>query len=219
MTTPARPSTSKQTASKAGSTSAGHTAGTSGANSAGAKSADKSADKSAATSSAKAAKDAKPARAAAYEVRQSPVHGKGVFALRPIAAGERIIEYRGERITWDDATRRAAERGGPINHTFYFSLADGNVIDGGRRGNDARWINHACEPNCEAYEDDGRVYIHALRDIDAGEELNYNYALIYDERHTPALKRLFACRCGTPACTGTMLAPKKRSRKAAGASA
>ena len=157
------------------------------------------------------------ARAASYEVRESPIHGKGVFALRAIGAGERIIEYRGERITWDDATDRAAARGGPINHTFYFSLADGNVIDGGRRGNDARWINHACEPNCEAYEDDGRVYIHALRDIDAGEELNYNYALIYDERHTPALKRLFACRCGTPACTGTMLAPKKRSRKAAGA--
>jgi len=230
MTTPVRPSTSKQTASQARSAAAGDTAGKSGANSAdksAAKSAGKSATrsagnssaKSAATSAAKAAAAAKPARAVAYEVRQSPVHGKGVFALRPIAAGERIIEYRGERITWDDATRRAAERGGPVNHTFYFSLADGNVIDGGRRGNDARWINHACEPNCEAYEDDGRVYIHALRDIDAGEELNYNYALIYDERHTPALKRLFACRCGTPACTGTMLAPKKRSRKAAGASA
>ena len=166
-------------------------------------------------------KTTKAARPAVYEVRKSPVHGNGVFALRAIPAGERIIEYRGERITWDEATRRAAERGGPVNHTFYFSLADGNVIDGGRRGNDARWINHACEPNCEAYEEDGRVYIHALRDIDAGEELNYNYALIYDERHTPALKRLFACRCGTPACTGTMLAPKKRarsSRKSSGAS-
>jgi SET domain-containing protein len=226
MTTPARPSTSKQTPSQVRNTAAGNAAGKSGAKSAGksarksaTRSADNSAEKSTATSAAKSVKAAKPARAAAYEVRQSPVHGKGVFALRPIAAGERIIEYRGERITWDQATRRAAERGGPINHTFYFSLADGNVIDGGRRGNDARWINHACEPNCEAYEDDGRVYIHALRDIDAGEELNYNYALIYDERHTPALKRLFACRCGTPACTGTMLAPKKRSRKAAGASA
>jgi SET domain-containing protein len=148
-----------------------------------------------------------------YEVRKSPVHGNGVFALRDIGAGERIIEYRGERISWDHATERAAERGGPINHTFYFSLADGNVIDGGSRGNDARWINHACEPNCEAYEDDGRVYIHALRDIEQGEELNYNYALIYDERHTPALKRLFACRCGTPGCSGTMLAPKRRRSK------
>jgi SET domain-containing protein len=150
-----------------------------------------------------------------YEVRKSPVHGNGVFARRAIGAGERIIEYRGERIAWEEATRRAEESGGPVNHTFYFSLADGRVIDGGRRGNDARWINHACEPNCEAYEDDGRVYIHALRDIEAGEELNYNYALIYDERHTPALKRLFECRCGTPGCTGTMLAPKRRNKKAA----
>ena len=140
-----------------------------------------------------------------YEVRKSPVHGNGVFAIRPIAAGERIIEYRGERITW---------AGGPVNHTFYFSLADGRVIDGGRRGNDARWINHACTPNCEAFEDEGRVYIHAMRDIDAGEELNYNYALIYDEPHTARLKKLFACRCGTPGCTGTMLAPKRPSRRA-----
>jgi SET domain-containing protein len=149
-----------------------------------------------------------------YEVRQSPVHGRGVFALRDIAPGERIIEYRGERITWPQAVQRAADKGGPVNHTFYFTLNDGRVIDGGRRGNDARWINHACSPNCEAIEEDGRVYIHALHPIETGEELNYNYALIYDERHTPALKRLFACRCGTPGCTGTMLAPKRRSRKA-----
>jgi SET domain-containing protein len=81
------------------------------------------------------------------------------------------------------------------------------MIDGGKRGNDARWINHACEPNCEAYEEDGRVYIHALHDIDEGEELNYNYALIYDERHTPALKRLFACRCGTPAAAAPCWRP------------
>jgi SET domain-containing protein len=152
-------------------------------------------------------------REKAYEVRKSPVHGNGVFATRAIEAGERIIEYRGERIDWDEAILRADQRGGPINHTFYFSLHDGRVIDGGSRGNDARWINHACSPNCEAYEEDGRVYIHALYDIEAGEELNYNYALIYDERHTPALKRLFACRCGTPGCTGTMLAPKRRAGK------
>jgi len=150
-----------------------------------------------------------------YEVRQSPVHGNGVFARRPIPAGERIIEYTGQRISWDKATRRAEEAGGPINHTFYFSLADGRVIDGGRNGNEARWINHACTPNCEAFEDDGKVYIHAMQDIEAGAELNYNYALIYDERHTPKLKKLFACRCGTADCTGTMLAPKRSSKRRA----
>lgn len=152
----------------------------------------------------------------AFTVKRSNIHGNGVFARRKIAAGERIVEYRGERISWDEATQRALDSGGPVNHTFFFSLADGSVIDGGRHGNEARWINHACEPNCEAQEEDGRVYIYALRDIARGEELNYNYALVYDERHTPAVKRAFACRCGTPGCTGTMLAPKKRaSRRAA----
>ncbi|HEY0063069.1 MAG TPA: SET domain-containing protein-lysine N-methyltransferase, partial [Telluria sp.] len=76
-------------------------------------------------------------------------------------------------------------------------------------------INHACEPNCEAYEEDGRVFIYALQDIEAGEELNYNYALIYEERHTAAVKKLFECRCGAPSCSGTMLAPKKRKSRAA----
>ena len=148
-----------------------------------------------------------------FEVRQSNVHGNGVFARRPIAAGQRIVEYKGQRISWDKATERAEQAGGPVNHTFYFSLADGRVIDGGRNGNEARWINHACSPNCEAFEDEGRVFIHAMQDIEEGAELNYNYALIYDERHTPKLKKLFACRCGTPGCTGTMLAPKRRVRK------
>ena len=132
-----------------------------------------------------------------------------MFALRDIAAGERIIEYKGERISWPDATQRALDAGGPVNHTFYFSLADGNVIDGGRRGNDARWINHACSPNCEADEIDGRVFIKALRTIKPGEELFYDYGLTIDERYTPKLKKQFECRCGTKGCRGTMLAPKR----------
>jgi SET domain-containing protein len=148
------------------------------------------------------------------KVERSPVHGNGVFATRKIEAGERIIEYTGERIDWPEALRRTDAGDGPVNHTFYFSLDDGQVIDGGSHGNDARWINHACEPNCEAYEEDGRVFIHALMDIEAGEELNYNYALVYEPRHTAAVKRLFECRCGTPSCNGTMLAPKKRKSRA-----
>lgn len=115
-----------------------------------------------------------------------------------------------ERITSEESGIRAERGGGPVNHTFFFSLADGNVIDGGSGGNDARYINHACEPNCEAYEEDGRVFIYALQDIEQGEELNYNYALIYEERHTAAVKKLFECCCGALSCTGTMLAPKKR---------
>lgn len=150
----------------------------------------------------------------AYIVHVSPIHGRGVFARHAIAAGDRIIEYTGEIISSDESTRRAEASGGPVNHTFFFSLADGKLIDGGAHGNDARWINHSCDPNCEAYEEDGRVFIHALREIAEGEELNYNYALIYEARHTPAIKKAFACFCGAPNCTGVMLAPKKRSRKA-----
>jgi SET domain-containing protein len=154
-------------------------------------------------------------QSAPCKVQRSPIHGNGVFATRIIEPGERIIEYTGARIDWPEALRRTAAADGPVNHTFYFSLADGNVIDGGDHGNDARWINHACGPNCEAYEEDGRVFIHALRAIDEGEELNYNYALVYDERHTAKVKKSFACLCGTPECQGTMLAPKKRKSRAA----
>jgi SET domain-containing protein len=149
-----------------------------------------------------------------YKVKRSPVHGNGVFATRKIDAGERIIEYTGERIGWPEALRRAEAAGGPVNHTFYFSLDDGNVIDGGANGNDARWINHACEPNCEAYEEDGRVFIHSLMDIEPGQELNYNYALVYEPRHTATVKRQFECRCGMPGCLGTMLAPRTRKSRA-----
>ncbi|MES2148529.1 MAG: SET domain-containing protein-lysine N-methyltransferase [Pseudomonadota bacterium] len=155
-----------------------------------------------------------PARRRAYRVHRSKVHGKGVFAQRDIKVSERIVQYRGREISWDVALVRAAERGGPQNHTFFFSLANGNVIDGGDGGNAARWINHSCEPNCEAIEeDDGRIFIYALFDIAGGEELSYSYPLIYEGRHTAAIKRAFVCRCGAPGCTGTMLAPKARVRK------
>lgn len=104
-------------------------------------------------------------------MRRSGVHGRGVFAMRDIAAGARLIEYRGEVIDWPEALRRHPHDPSQPNHTFYFHLDDGRVIDGNVRGNAARWINHACEPNCEADEIDGRIYIRALRDLHAGEEL------------------------------------------------
>ncbi|MYN18274.1 SET domain-containing protein-lysine N-methyltransferase [Rugamonas sp. FT107W] len=149
----------------------------------------------------------------AYVVKTSPVHGRGVFANRDIAVSECVIEYTGREITWPEALERAAAQDMPHNHTFFFSLANGNVVDGGDQGNEARFINHSCEPNCQAIEDEGRIYIYALHDIQCGEELSYSYPLIYEGRHTPAIKRAFACRCGAPGCTGTMLAPKKRRRK------
>lgn len=86
-------------------------------------------------------------------------------------------------------------------HTLLFELSDGTVIDASVRGNSARWINHGCDPNCEAVDyDDGRIFIHAKRAIRAGEELLYNYRLGYDGRMTRRAKRAFACRCGAPRC-------------------
>jgi SET domain-containing protein len=138
------------------------------------------------------------------------VHGKGVFALRPIAKGERIIEYTGEIITWPEALRRHPHDPTDPNHTFYFHIDEEHVIDANVGGNAARWINHACEPNCEADEtDDGRIYIQALRALKPGEELFYDYGLVIDERYTPKLKKQYACRCGSRRCRGTMLAPKR----------
>ena len=145
-------------------------------------------------------------------VRQSGVHGKGVFATGPIEAGARLIEYKGERISWKEALRRHPHNPDEPNHTFYFALEDGGVIDGKVDGNSARWINHSCAPNCEAEEVDGHVYIHALRDIAADEELFYDYGLVIDAEQTRKLKREYECRCGTRKCRGTMLAPPEKEK-------
>ena len=143
-------------------------------------------------------------------VRHSRIHGNGVFAARKIPAGTRVIEYRGKRITEKQAEKRFGQDPENPYHTFFFSLDSGKLIDGGDEGNDARWINHGCEPNCEAQEEKGRVYIHALRDISRGEELSYDYGLIIGERLTPSLKKAYECRCGSADCRGTMLAIKKK---------
>ena len=150
-----------------------------------------------------------PASGPRIQVRRSGVHGKGVFALRPIAAGETVIEYLGEVISWDEAQRRHPHDPAQPNHTFYFHVDEDRVIDAAHGGNAARWINHSCAPNCEADEREGRIFIVALRDIEPGEELGYDYGLIIDERYTPKLKAEYACHCGAATCRGTMLAPKR----------
>ena len=144
------------------------------------------------------------------QVRRSGVHGKGVFALVPFRAGETIMEYIGEVITWKEALRRHPHDPNDPNHTFYFHIDDKNVIDGKHFGNSAKWINHSCDGNCEADEVDGRIFIRALRDIAPGEELNYDYGLVIDERYTAKLKAEYPCWCGSKYCRGTLLAPKKR---------
>ncbi len=143
------------------------------------------------------------------QVRRSGVHGRGVYAVAEIAMGEVIVEYTGERIDWDEAMDRHPHDPSQPNHTFYFGLDDGSVIDALHGGNSARWINHSCDPNCEADEVNGRVFIKALRDLMPGEELFYDYGLTVDERYTPKLKKEYACHCGAPQCRGTMLTPKR----------
>jgi len=145
------------------------------------------------------------------QVRRSGVHGRGVYAIRPIAKGEVIIEYKGQMITWQQAERRHPHDPKDPDHTFYFHIDDDHVIDAKFGGNAARWINHACNPNCESDIDEERhrVFIKALRAIKPGEELFYDYGLVIDERYTPKVKKQFACRCGARGCRGTMLAPKR----------
>lgn len=143
------------------------------------------------------------------QVRRSGVHGKGVFAVAPLAGGDAVIEYVGEVITWREALRRHPHDPKDPNHTFYFHIDEDHVIDAKYGGNSSRWINHSCDPNCEAETDEGRVFIRAKRNIKAGEELFYDYGLVIDEPYTPALKKQYPCWCGSKNCRGTLLAPKR----------
>lgn len=144
-----------------------------------------------------------------FAVRKSSIHGRGVFALTRIARGARLIEYTGQRMSHDEADKRYGDMHDGSAHTMLFAATDDVVIDATQHGSSARWINHSCAPNCEANEERGRVYIDAMREIRAGEELSYDYELIVEERHTPKLKRDHACHCGARRCRGTMLGKKR----------
>jgi hypothetical protein len=139
-------------------------------------------------------------------VHASAVHGKGVFATRQLAAGERVIEYVGEVISMAQAIARHPHDPSNPDHTFYFHLDDGRVIDALHGGNDSKWINHSCRPNCVPDEDRGRIFILTRRLVFKGEELTFDYGLVSDEPVSEALKARYACRCGAKKCRGTMLA-------------
>jgi hypothetical protein len=150
-------------------------------------------------------------------VRKSGIHGRGVFALRPIPKGREIIRYRGRLVTHDEADEGSVDNG----HTFLFILNDHYVIDAADGGNSARWINHGCQPNCVAYQHESpsgdpskdRVVIESLRDIAAGEELTYDYRIETEDPVTASLKKQWACRCGAGKCRGTMLRRRRAGRR------
>jgi hypothetical protein len=145
-----------------------------------------------------------------FEIRPSRIQGVGAFATRKIRKGTRLIEYTGERITSDEADRRYPDDESQVrHHTFLFAIDDDVVVDAAVGGNEARFINHSCAPNCDAVIDDARIWIETIRDIRPGEELAYDYAFVLEERHTPAAKRRYPCSCGAPTCRGTILTKKR----------
>jgi len=151
-----------------------------------------------------------------FEVRRSKIHGSGVFAAKNIKKGEFIIEYKGLLRSHQEVDA-AYDGEDETGHTFLFTLNEDYVLDANIKGNEARWINHSCDPNCDSEHvdaEDGdkskdRIEIKALRDIKTGEELSYNYGIRLSERHTSKMKKLWACLCGSPKCSGTMLQPKR----------
>jgi uncharacterized protein len=145
--------------------------------------------------------------------RRSPIHGYGVFALRDLAGGIRLLEYRGRRVPSAEVARRFGDTAAS-GHTFLFALNAHYYVDGADGGNLARWINHSCNPNCEAMtyvdidgiEERDRVFIQTLRPIQAGEELSFDYAIELSGDIDDAAMRAWECRCGAANCRGTMVA-------------
>lgn len=135
------------------------------------------------------------------EVRGSEIHGRGVYATKLIPNEQRILEYVGERIDKKESERRGISQQEKSMKTggaavYIFTLSKNYDIDGDVPWNTARLINHSCKPNCEAWIEGRRIYVHSLRDIQAGEELTFDYGFDVEcyEDHP--------CRCGAPDCIG-----------------
>ena len=147
-----------------------------------------------------------------YEVRKSGVHGYGGFAKRDLKKGTRVTEYLGDRISHKEADQRYEDHDESDNHTFLFIVDKRTVIDAGVGGNNARFINHQCDPNCESTIEKGRVWIETIRDVKKGEELGYDYQIGREKNDPENVEEIYACRCGSAKCRGTMLWPPKREQ-------
>lgn len=146
-------------------------------------------------------------------VRNSRIHGKGVFAAKRIPKGTRVIEYLGDRITHKEADDRYEDHDENDNHTFLFIVDRRTVIDAGVGGNAARFINHSCDGNCTSVIEQRRVFIESTRDIEKGEELGYDYEIGREKDDPDNVDEIYACRCGTAKCRGTMLYPAEKPVK------
>jgi SET domain-containing protein len=150
-----------------------------------------------------------------FEVRHSRVHGYGIFALRRIRKGTNIIEYLGERVSHRLADARYAGKDPKDGHTFLFAVDAKTVIDAGVNGNEARFVNHGCDPNCQTVQMGQRIFIEAIRTIRPGEELAYDYRIQRDADDPADIDVVFRCLCGAKNCRGSMLVarPKKRRKR------
>ena len=140
------------------------------------------------------------------DIRFSPIHGRGVFAKKIIPKGSRILEYEGKRLKRKQIVKDAVK--GLTSMVYVMGLDDTTVIDGERNGNEARFINHHCSPNCEVYFINNTPFIYALEEIKKGEELTFDYrlSLISDTALTSEQKKeWFPCNCGSPVCRGTII--------------
>jgi SET domain-containing protein len=142
------------------------------------------------------------------ELRTSAIQGTGAFATRAIKKGTRLIEYTGQRISWRTADKRYDDEKMGRHHTFLFTVDDKVCIDGAVKGNEARFLNHSCDGNCEAINDRKRIFIEARRNIKPGEELLYDYQYERTDEHTEEDEQFYACRCGAAKCRGSILAAK-----------
>ena len=146
-------------------------------------------------------------------VKNSRIQGKGVFAAQRIRPGRRIIEYIGERIHPSEELKRYPDHEMERHHTFLFAVDEKTTIDAAVDGNDARFINHSCDPNCEAINYDGHIWIEAVKNIQPGVELTYDYNYQVDAPPTEEERRLYFCRCGSSKCRGTILNYSSNGRR------
>lgn len=148
-----------------------------------------------------------------HKVQNSRIHGRGVFANKPIRKGTRIIEYTGPIVSRKEADDIGAQYENGHSHTMLFQISKNRVING-TEGGDARYINHSCDPNCEAIQDGDKIFIEAIKNIPKGQELVYDYHLQVPGKITDKVKKEYACFCGSPKCRGTQIAPEILAKQA-----